>query len=198
VKIWVDDREGTVSKLQPNVYRAIIAEAHTRGMEVLAHLSRTSALADAKDLFKAGVDGYVHLVRDRDVDAEYLALVKAHPRVWSGPNIPVPQTRSVMDSLAETLPPAQVARMRADVERREANGNLADKAVHGNLPVTFVNHPDGPHAFDLFHDSLTSRDITARRSDSCGAIWALLDRSRPVGTPDRYDIVRSRFYRCSM
>jgi hypothetical protein len=50
-------------------------------MEVLAHLSRTSALADAKDLLQAGVDGFVHLVRDRDVDNEYLAAVKAHPRV---------------------------------------------------------------------------------------------------------------------
>ena len=60
VKIWVDDRNGDVPKLQPNVYRAIIAEAHANGMEVLAHLSRTSALADAKDLLKAGVDGFVH------------------------------------------------------------------------------------------------------------------------------------------
>jgi imidazolonepropionase-like amidohydrolase len=68
VKIWVDDRNGDVPKLQPNVYRAIIAEAHANKMEVLAHLSRTSALADAKDLFRAGIDGFVHLVRDRDVD----------------------------------------------------------------------------------------------------------------------------------
>jgi len=57
-------------------------------METLAHLSRTSALEDAKDLLKAGVDGFVHTVRDRDVDAEYIALVKAHPKVWTGPNIP--------------------------------------------------------------------------------------------------------------
>jgi len=28
-----------------------------------------------------------------------------------------------------------------------------------NLPITFVNHPDGPHAFDLFDDSRTSRGI---------------------------------------
>jgi hypothetical protein len=28
-----------------------------------------------------------------------------------------------------------------------------------NLPITFVNHPEGPHAFDLFDDSRTSRDI---------------------------------------
>src|SRR5690349_14992125 len=90
VKIWVDDRNGTVPKIQPSVYRAIIAEAHANGMEVLAHLSRTSGLADAKELLQAGVDGFVHLVRDRDVDEQYLASVKAHPKVWSGPNIPVP------------------------------------------------------------------------------------------------------------
>ena len=35
-----------------------------------AHLSRTSALADAKSLFKVGIDGFVHEVRDRDVDEE--------------------------------------------------------------------------------------------------------------------------------
>ena len=32
-------------------------------------------------------------------------------------------------------------------------------AVACNLPVTFVNHAVGPHAFDLFHDSETSREI---------------------------------------
>ena len=90
VKIWVDDREGTVPKLQPNVYRAIISEAHAHGQEVLAHLGRTSALEDAKDLFRAGIDGFVHTVRDRDVDQEYLELVKTHPKVWTGPNIPAP------------------------------------------------------------------------------------------------------------
>ena len=123
VKIWVDDRNGDVPKIQPNVYRAIIAEAHANGMEVLAHLSRTSALPDAKDLFQAGVDGFVHLVRDKDVDSEYLALVKSHPRVWSGPNIPFPTTRDTVESLAETLPANQIERMRAQLKQREANGN---------------------------------------------------------------------------
>lgn len=28
-----------------------------------------------------------------------------------------------------------------------------------NLPISFVNHPEGPHAFDLFDDSRASRDI---------------------------------------
>jgi imidazolonepropionase-like amidohydrolase len=127
VKIWVDDRNRSVPKLQPNVYRAIIAEAHANGMEVLAHLSRTSALADAKDLFKAGIDGFVHLVRDRDVDDEYLALVKAHPRVWSGPNMPVPVTHGTVDVLAETLPAGQIDAMRAGIRQREAKGNPPDE-----------------------------------------------------------------------
>jgi imidazolonepropionase-like amidohydrolase len=127
VKIWVDDRNGTVPKLQPTVYRAIIAEAHANGMEVLAHLGRTSALADAKDLIRAGVDGFVHLVRDRDVDDEYLGLVKAHPRVWSGPNMPVPQTPDMVESLAETLPAKEIERMRTAITQREAKGNPPDE-----------------------------------------------------------------------
>jgi imidazolonepropionase-like amidohydrolase len=123
VKIWVDDRNGDVPKLPPAIYRAIIAEAHANGMEVLAHLSRTTALADAKDLLQANVDGFVHLVRDRDVDEQYLALVKAHPKVWSGPNIPVPQTRNTIDALAETLPASQIDTMRKQLAQLEAKAN---------------------------------------------------------------------------
>jgi hypothetical protein len=32
-------------------------------------------------------------------------------------------------------------------------------ALAANHPLTVVNHPDAPHAFDLFHDSTTTRDI---------------------------------------
>jgi len=127
VKIWVDDRNGDVPKLQPSVYRAIIAEAHASRMEVLAHLSRTSGLADAKDLLQAGVDGFVHLVRDRDVDNEYLAAVRAHPKVWSGPNMPVPATQASIAALAETLPASQIETMRAQLAQIEAKGNPPDE-----------------------------------------------------------------------
>ncbi len=124
VKFWVDDREGNVPKLKPEVYRAIIDEAHKNGMEALAHLSRTSALEDAKDLLKSGVDGFVHTVRDRDVDDEYIALVKAHPKVWTGPNIPSPgATEEDINTLAETLPASTIANMRRQLELRTAAGN---------------------------------------------------------------------------
>jgi imidazolonepropionase-like amidohydrolase len=124
VKIWVDDRDGSVPKLTPEVYRAIIDEAHKHGMEVLAHLSRTSALADAKDLLRAGVDGFVHTVRDRDVDDEYISLVKAHPKVWTGPNVPSPgETDDEIASLAETLPASTVAGLRKQLAQRTVAGN---------------------------------------------------------------------------
>ena len=118
VKIWVDDRDGSAPKLQPDVYRAIIDEAHSLGMEVLAHLGRTTALEDAKDLYRADIDGFVHTVRDRDVDGEYLALVKARPDVWTGANMPPsPLTGDDLASLSATLPAEQIATMREAIER---------------------------------------------------------------------------------
>jgi imidazolonepropionase-like amidohydrolase len=127
VKIWVDDRDRTVPKLETAIYRAIIDEAHKNGMQVLAHLGRTSGLADAKDLLKSGIDGFVHTVRDRDVDDEYIALVKAHPKVWTGPNIPTPgRTEDEIAALVETLPASAIATMRQDLERRKASGNPPD------------------------------------------------------------------------
>jgi hypothetical protein len=36
------------------------------------------------------------------------------------------------------------------------------EAMRCNLPVTFVNHPEGPHAFDIVDDSETSREIIKR------------------------------------
>jgi hypothetical protein len=44
----------------------------------------------------------------------------------------------------------------------EALDDFVLKALTCNLPVTLVNHADGPHAFDLFHDSEMSREIIRR------------------------------------
>ena len=41
----------------------------------------------------------------------------------------------------------------------ETIDRFMDEALIQNLPVTFVNHPAAPHAFDLMHDSETSREI---------------------------------------
>ncbi|HWM41956.1 MAG TPA: hypothetical protein VNP36_05910, partial [Burkholderiales bacterium] len=47
VKIWVDTRDGKYKKLSPEIYGAIIDEAHKRGLRVTAHIFD---LEDAKGL----------------------------------------------------------------------------------------------------------------------------------------------------
>ena len=123
VKIWVDDRGGAVPKLEPPVYRAIIDEAHARGMRVTSHLGTTSGLADAKELLRAGLDGFAHTVRDRDVDEEYMALVREHPEVWTIPNLPgSPVTHDDLPWLSETLPAFEIENLRLEADRLEAEG----------------------------------------------------------------------------
>jgi imidazolonepropionase-like amidohydrolase len=79
VKIWVDDRNGTVEKLKPNLYRAIIDEAHKHNLRVMAHIVD---LADVKDLLRAGIDGFAHMIRDKDADDELMTLLRQRPNVF--------------------------------------------------------------------------------------------------------------------
>ena len=70
----VDDNLGTSTKMAPEVYRAVIDEAHRRGLRVAAHIFY---LEDAKDLLRAGVDMIAHSVRDKDLDDEFIRMMKA-------------------------------------------------------------------------------------------------------------------------
>ena len=85
IKIWVDDRDGTVPKLTPAQYGAIIDEAHKANIRVTAHIFN---LEDGKGLLKANVDAFAHGVRDRDVDDEFMTLVRAKPNLVLNPNLP--------------------------------------------------------------------------------------------------------------
>jgi imidazolonepropionase-like amidohydrolase len=130
VKIWVDDRQKTVPKLQVNVYEAIIDEAHKNNMRVVAHIFN---LEDGKQLLKSGVDGFAHGVRDRDVDDEYLTIVKQHKKTWVGPNLPprplsVEEANAEIEWLTDSVPPSQIKRMRDQLARRGAQttGPAAD------------------------------------------------------------------------
>ena len=73
IKIRVDDNLGSATKMTPEVYRAVIDEAHARKLRVAAHIFYMS---DAKDLVRSGVDIIAHSVRDADMDAETLTLMK--------------------------------------------------------------------------------------------------------------------------
>lgn len=74
IKLWVDDFHHTEpAKMSPDIYRAIISEAHAKGLRVAAHVYYRD---DARKLVEAGADILAHGIRDQPVDADLIALMK--------------------------------------------------------------------------------------------------------------------------
>jgi len=80
VKIWVDDRRGTYPKMTPEVYTAIIDEAHKHRMLVNAH---ATTLPDQKAVVRAGVDVLVHMVQGDKIDEELVAVLREKRPYWA-------------------------------------------------------------------------------------------------------------------
>jgi imidazolonepropionase-like amidohydrolase len=125
IKIWVDDRNGSVKKLSPALYRAVIDEAHKRHLRVIVHVYY---LADARDLVEAGADGFLHLVRDEEMDDALVARMKAR-RMFVTPNLSTSEAGTYTGKpawlddrlLAESASPAMIKKV-ADVYAARAGG----------------------------------------------------------------------------
>ncbi len=134
IKIWVDDRNGTVKKLSPALYRAVIDEAHQHQTRVIAHVFY---LDDAKDLLRAGVDGFAHLVRDRELDPEAIALIRER-KVLIMPNLGLAESRTYPEPpawlddplLKEVAPAAEIARFRSAYAGRSAQAVKAAQETY--------------------------------------------------------------------
>ena len=127
VKTWVDDRGGRVKKMPPDVYGAIIDEAHAHGMRVMVH---ATDLADAKALIRRGVDGFGHALQE--IDDEFVDLVKERPNVFfllalGGPRrvVHAPWLDPVHPLVAATVSPAQIARLRNRLASESEAGRRA-------------------------------------------------------------------------
>ena len=152
VKIWVDTRDGKYKKLTPEIYGAVIDEAHKRGLRVTAHIFD---LEDAKGLLRAGVDALAHGVRDRDIDEELVAMFKQRPNLILTPNLPPRGVRVDLDWLKPSLPAEEFARLEAaNTDRPVAQAfygiqarNLAKlNAAGARITLgTDGNTPWGPH-----------------------------------------------------
>ena len=117
VKIWVDDRRGTYPKMTPEVYGAIVDEAHKHRMKVHAH---ATTLADQKAVVRAGIDVLVHTVQGEKLDDEYLAILKEKKPYWTTV-IGLGDRTEVCDNdpfVDQTLPSRVAATIRATVESR--------------------------------------------------------------------------------
>ena len=110
VKIWVDDRDKSVTKLSPELYRAAIDEAHKHNLRVIAHIF---TLEDAKGVLRAGLDAFAHGVRDQDIDDEFIKMMKARPNMIVDPNLPDRGVRVDRSWLRESVPAGEFEKLQA-------------------------------------------------------------------------------------
>jgi imidazolonepropionase-like amidohydrolase len=126
VKIWVDSLGGTKPTMSPEIYRAVIEEAHKHHLRVAAHIYY---LADAKALVNDGVDVLAHSVRDQPVDEELIAQMKRRG-VWYIPTLTVDESFYIyaehpgfmqLDFFKDALLPAVSAMLTSDAYSQKVN-----------------------------------------------------------------------------
>ncbi len=99
IKIWIDSDHGKLPEMDDAIARAAIAEAHARGLRVVAHIY---ALEDARRLVKEGVDILAHSVRDQPVDPGFIALLK-EKGTWYIPTLTVDESSFIFADEPELL-----------------------------------------------------------------------------------------------
>ncbi|MGC4083251.1 MAG: amidohydrolase family protein [Vicinamibacterales bacterium] len=184
VKIWVDDRNGQFKKMPPEIYTAVIDEAHKAGLRVTAHIFN---LSDAKGLLRAGIDAFAHGIRDTDVDDEVIALFKERPAFVLVPNLPERGVALDMSWLASSLPADDLTRVQAaavdkadtkktfDLQAR----NLARLSAAGVTIAlgTDGNTPWGPHAemADMVAAGMTPAQVIVASTKNAAEFMRLPD-----------------------
>jgi imidazolonepropionase-like amidohydrolase len=135
IKTWVDDRGGAVKKLPPNLYRAIIDEAHKQNLRVAVH---ATGLADAKELLRAGIDVFAHMISD--VDDELVELFKQHPKTTvllalGGPRRTIyhPWLNPPHELVTETVSPEQIKRLQTRLGSATPEALAADRQAWDRL-----------------------------------------------------------------
>ncbi len=73
IKVWVDSGFGTRAKLTPEFCAAVLEQARKHGKLTFGHAYE---LADAKMLVEQGLNVLAHNVRDREVDSDFISLLK--------------------------------------------------------------------------------------------------------------------------
>src|SRR5437867_4916570 len=184
VKIWVDARDGKDKQLNPEIYGAIIDEAHKRGLRVTAHIFE---LEDAKGLIRAGVDVFAHGIRDKDIDDELVAMFKQRPNLVLTPNLPDRGVKADLSWLRASLPADEFKKLEeANTDRPKAQAlfgiqarNLAKLNAAG-VRITLGtdgNRPWGPHEemLDMVSAGMTPMQIIVAATRNSAELLRLAD-----------------------
>jgi len=158
VKIWVDDFHGTLAvKMSPAISNAVIDEAHKLGLRVAAHVYY---LADAKELVRAGADVLAHGVRDHPVDAELIALMKAHG-TWYIPTLDLDESSFIYAEHPDWM-----------------DTPFFEQALSPALSAQFKNQAWREGVLNKTHDVDVSREALAMNKRN---LKALVDAGIPIG-----------------
>ena len=153
IKIWVDDRDNKFKKLTPDLYAAVIDEAHKNNLRVTAHIFE---MTDGKGVLKAGLDAFAHVpARDRDIDEEFVAMFKQRPEVVLVPNLPGRGVATDLSWVSDTVPAGELQKLQAaatdNPEAQKAYGIQARNLAKLNAAGVKIgmgtdgNTPYGPH-----------------------------------------------------
>lgn len=150
IKIWLDALGSDAPKMPPEIYTAVIAEAHARKLPVAAHIRD---LADAKAVLAAGADIIGHGVRDQPVDDAFIALLRERG-AWYMATINIDEANYLYAEHPEwlddpffrqALTPALEARFRDAAWRKDALAGAegSRKAVAMNIANLRALHAAG-------------------------------------------------------
>ena len=144
VKVWVDSVSGTKPAMSPEIYRAVIEEAHKHHLHVAAHVYY---LADAKSLVSAGVDVLAHSLRDKPIDQELIAAMKRRG-VWYIPTFTVDESFYIyaqhpgfmqLDFFKAALPPAVLTMLTGDAYSQKVNQDPKTEQHKADFAMDRVN-----------------------------------------------------------
>jgi len=183
IKVWVDDRLGQYPKLAPELYGAVIEEAHAAGLRTIAH---EYYLADAKELVRRGIDAFAHGVRE-PIDDEFVAMLKERPSFVVVPNMPDRGVATDLGWLSPALPADELAQLQAAaVDRPQAQAffgiqarNL-DRLAREGVKIalgTDGNVPWGPHLemADMVASGMTPAQVLVAATRNAAELMRLTD-----------------------
>jgi imidazolonepropionase-like amidohydrolase len=182
VKIWVDDRGGQYEKLSPELYGAVIDEAHQHGLKVTAHVF---SLEDAKGLLRAGVDAFAHGVRDQDIDQEIVDLWTGRPDVVLVPNLPSPGVAEDLAWLSGTVPAQELQEMQEAQQDRPAaqesfgiQARNLDRLEEAGVTIAFGTDGSTPWAVhqemaDMVRSGMTPADVIVAATHNSAELLGL-------------------------
>jgi imidazolonepropionase-like amidohydrolase len=131
VKIWVDSRNGRQQKLTAEMFTAAADETRKQGLPAIAHV-----------FVRAGVEGFLHSIRDQEVDDEFIKLAKERD-IWVTPNLGgINRAALIRENgtpawfdeplVRETIAPAERAQM---YEKRRLAGGVPPRPVFDAINV---------------------------------------------------------------